>query len=76
VLADAHVAPDQVVLVGDDLDSDVGGAQRHGMAGLLVKTGKFRPQYLEQSHIQPDGILTSIAELPEFWADFYGHRML
>lgn len=71
VLADAHVAPDHVVLVGDDLDSDVGGAQRHGMAGLLVKTGKFRQQYLEQSPIQPDGILTSIAELSEFLLSYH-----
>ncbi len=71
VLADAQVAPNQVVLIGDDLDSDVGGAQRHGMAGFLVKTEKFRPQYLEQSAIQPDGILTSIAALPEFLKTHY-----
>jgi len=66
VLADADITADQVVLIGDDLDSDVGGAQRHGMTGILVKTGKFRQQYLEQSPIQPDGILASVAELPEF----------
>ncbi len=66
VLADADVAPDQVVVVGDDLDSDVGGAQRHGMTGILVKTGKFRQQYLEQSSIKPNGILSSVAELPKF----------
>lgn len=71
VLAEVNVAPDQVVLVGDDLDSDVGGAQRHGMNGVLVKTGKFRQQYLEQSTIQPDGVLTTIAELPEFLAAHY-----
>ncbi len=71
VLADVDVAPDQVVLVGDDLDSDVGGAQRHGMGGILVKTGKFREQYLEQSTIKPDGILISIVELPEFLATHY-----
>lgn len=68
VLADTHVSPDQAVLVGDDLDSDVGGAQRHGIDGVLVKTGKFRQQYLEQSQIKPDGILSSIAQLPEFLA--------
>lgn len=68
VLSDAKVSPDQVVLIGDDLDSDVGGAQRQGMAGILVKTGKFRQPYLEQSTIQPDAVLASIAELPEFLA--------
>ena len=66
VLADVDVTPEQVVLVGDDLDSDVGGAQRYGMRGVLVKTGKFRQQYLEQSSIKPDAVLNSIAELPEF----------
>lgn len=71
VLAEVDVASDQVVLVGDDLDSDVGGAQRHGMQGVLVKTGKFRQQYLEQSQIQPDGILTSIAALPEFLLSYH-----
>ncbi len=66
VLTDANVTADQAVLVGDDLDSDVGGAQRHRIDGVLVKTGKFRQQYLEQSSIYPDGILSSIAELPQF----------
>ena len=69
VLTDVQVTPDQVVLVGDDLDSDVGGAQLHGIDGVLVKTGKFRAQYLEQSQIKPDGVLGSIAQLPEFLAD-------
>lgn len=68
VLTDVQVSPAQAVLVGDDLDSDIGGAQRHGIEGVLVKTGKFRQQYLEQSHIKPDGILNSVAELPEFLA--------
>lgn len=29
-------------MVGDDIVSDVGGAQSCGMAGVLVRTGKFR----------------------------------
>jgi len=68
VLADADVTSDQAILVGDDLDSDVGGAQRHGIEGVLVRTGKFRQQYLEQSQIKPDCILNSVAELPEYLA--------
>ncbi len=71
VLADVCVSPDQVVLVGDDLDSDVGGAQLHGIDGVLVKTGKFRQRYLDQSQIKPDGILASVAALPEFLATRY-----
>ena len=29
-------------MVGDDLVNDVGGAQGCGLAGILVKTGKYR----------------------------------
>ena len=29
-------------MVGDDVVSDVGGAQKAGIRGVLVRTGKFR----------------------------------
>ena len=32
----------QAVMVGDDIVSDVGGAQACGMLGVQVRTGKFR----------------------------------
>lgn len=32
----------QAVMVGDDIVSDVGGAQACGMLGIQVRTGKFR----------------------------------
>ena len=32
----------QVVMIGDDILSDVGGAQKMGMKGGQVRTGKFR----------------------------------
>jgi ribonucleotide monophosphatase NagD (HAD superfamily) len=53
-----------VAVVGDDLWSDVQGAQRAGLQGWLVRTGKFREDTLETSGITPDRILNSIAELP------------
>lgn len=53
-------------MVGDDIVGDVGGAQRAGIAGVLVRTGKFRPGDLE-GEIKPDGLLDSIAELPKWW---------
>ncbi|MBU0982360.1 MAG: TIGR01458 family HAD-type hydrolase [candidate division Zixibacteria bacterium] len=34
----------QVAMIGDDIESDVGGAQRAGMLGVLVKTGKYRAE--------------------------------
>ena len=50
-------------MVGDDLWSDVQGAQRAGLAGWLVRTGKFREETLRDSGITPDRVLTSVAEL-------------
>lgn len=54
------------VMTGDDIVTDVGGAQQAGLAGLLVRTGKFRPADLE-GNIQPEGVLDSIAGLPDWW---------
>jgi phospholysine phosphohistidine inorganic pyrophosphate phosphatase len=53
-----------VAMVGDDLWSDVQGAQHAGLQGWLVRTGKFRAEALEASGIAPDRILASVAELP------------
>ena len=53
-------------MVGDDLEGDIGGAQRHGMRTVLVRTGKFRPDEFEQASVNPDGIVSSIAQLPEW----------
>jgi phospholysine phosphohistidine inorganic pyrophosphate phosphatase len=52
-----------VAMVGDDLWSDVQGAQRAGLQGWLVRTGKFREDVLQGSGITPDRILPSIADL-------------
>ena len=53
-------------MVGDDLETDVAGARGVGMRAVLVRTGKFRPDAVETSRIQPDGIVSSIAHLPEW----------
>jgi phospholysine phosphohistidine inorganic pyrophosphate phosphatase len=54
---------DAVAMVGDDLWSDVEGAQRAGLQGWLVRTGKYREAALRESGILPDRILESVAEL-------------
>jgi HAD superfamily hydrolase (TIGR01458 family) len=53
-------------MVGDDLEGDVGGAQTAGMRTVLVRTGKFRPDDLEHTSLSPDGIVSSIAQLPDW----------
>jgi HAD superfamily hydrolase (TIGR01458 family) len=52
-----------VAMVGDDLWSDVEGAQRAGLQGWLVRTGKYRETALRESGVLPDRILESVAEL-------------
>jgi HAD superfamily hydrolase (TIGR01458 family) len=53
-------------MVGDDLETDIVGAHRQGMKTLLVRTGKFRPDEVDRSQVQPDGIVSSIAQLPDW----------
>ncbi len=55
--------PNEVLMVGDDIESDVLGAKRAGLMGCLVKTGKFREEDLKRG-IEPDCLLDSIADLP------------
>ncbi len=53
-------------MVGDDLEGDCIGAHKHGMRTILVRTGKFRPDEIERSQVQPDAIVSSIAQLPNW----------
>jgi HAD superfamily hydrolase (TIGR01458 family) len=63
-LAELDSTPSEAVMVGDDVEADIGGAKQIGMRGVLVRTGKFRPAALEEADPQPDAVLDSIAELP------------
>jgi HAD superfamily hydrolase (TIGR01458 family) len=58
--------PSLTWMVGDDIEADIGGAQAHGMKTVLVRTGKFRPDVVEVSRAKPDGIISSIAQLPDW----------
>ncbi|MEZ4732185.1 MAG: TIGR01458 family HAD-type hydrolase [Caldilineaceae bacterium] len=61
-LDDLGIAPERVAMIGDDIESDVRGAQLIGMKGWLVKTGRFRKEDLARG-IWPDKIFESIAEI-------------
>jgi HAD superfamily hydrolase (TIGR01458 family) len=65
-LAALDADPGLTWMVGDDLDTDIAGAQRFGLKTVLVRTGKFRPDALERSTVVPDAVLSSIAYLPEW----------
>ncbi len=62
-LQDIGAKPEDAAMIGDDIMTDVAGAQRLGMKGILVKTGKYREDVTKASGIMPDLVLESIADL-------------
>ena len=62
-LDDLGLEPVDVAMVGDDIHSDVLGAQEMGMQGILVKTGKYRAYVAKLSGAKPDMVCQSLASL-------------
>jgi phospholysine phosphohistidine inorganic pyrophosphate phosphatase len=60
------IAADAACMIGDDILSDIGGARTAGIPGVLVRTGKFRTDDLQQPPT-PIAVLDSIADLPDWW---------
>ncbi len=62
----AHLGADaaHTLMVGDDIENDVLAAQRQGLTGALVKTGKYLPGAHRSATGTPDHILDSFAGLP------------
>lgn len=63
-LRDLGVEPEQAAIVGDDVESDIGGAQAAGLRGILVRTGKYRPDAVERSGVEPWATVDSTADVP------------
>lgn len=63
-LEDIGCRAGDAAIVGDDIDSDIGGGQGSGLKGILVRTGKYRQAYVDASSIRPDLVLDSVRELP------------
>jgi ribonucleotide monophosphatase NagD (HAD superfamily) len=62
--------PDEMYMIGDDLNNDVLAAQVVGMTGVLVRTGKFRQDTLDrwvvdEFAMQPNHVIDSVADLPD-----------
>jgi HAD superfamily hydrolase (TIGR01458 family) len=64
ILETAQTSATDSVMVGDDVESDVGGAQRAGLAGILVRTGKYRESAVRTSSVRPGATVDSIADVP------------
>ncbi|MFF3688204.1 HAD-IIA family hydrolase [Streptomyces sp. NPDC002187] len=63
-LAHLGAGASQALMIGDDIESDVLGAQRHGITGVLVRTGKYLPEAHRAAPGEPDHVLDSFAYLP------------
>lgn len=62
-LSDLGIKPQDAAMIGDDILTDVLGAQEMGMQGILVKTGKYREDTAKASGVKPDMVLESLAHL-------------
>lgn len=65
------LAPGEIVMVGDRLDTDVLAAQRAGMMTALVLTGLTDRAMVAKSDILPDYVL---ADLPALLQAYTGHQ--
>jgi HAD superfamily hydrolase (TIGR01458 family) len=67
-LAELDARAEDSIMVGDDVEADVGAAKRVGMRGILVRTGKFRRAALAAADPKPDAVIDSVADLPRLLA--------
>lgn len=64
-LSSWYFLPSEAVMVGDNLDADIRGAQNVGLYAIWLSRRAGR-RIEEQMHIQPNAILSSLYELPAF----------
>lgn len=62
------VRVEQLVVVGDNVETEVRGAHAAGAIAVAVRTGSFSEAALEGLERPPDAILDSIADLPAWLA--------
>lgn len=58
------VPPEECLVVGDRLDTDIALGVRAGMTTVLVRTGVTDERALAASDVKPDYVLDSVGELP------------
>jgi len=58
-----NLRKNEIMMVGDDILSDIGGAKNNGLIAVQVKTGKYQLKDEGKEFIQPDFRIDSIANL-------------
>ena len=66
-LNNLQLAPKDAIVVGDDITTDIVGAESMKMRSVLVKTGKFKPDQLENPVAKPTWVLESVSELSQLF---------
>lgn len=61
------VVPEQALMVGDRLETDILGGQRAGMRTVVVLTGITTPEMTRTSNVQADAVYDSLAALHAAW---------
>jgi HAD superfamily hydrolase (TIGR01458 family) len=61
--------PERTWMVGDDLEADIAGAKGSGLNTILVRTGKFREETLDEALVKPDAVVDSIGDVPDYLAE-------
>ncbi|KXO74164.1 hypothetical protein AYL20_12025 [Acinetobacter venetianus] len=62
-IASMQLNKNEVIVVGDDVLTDIQGAENAGLTGYLVATGKFKPEQLNEYHISPENHLRNIKDI-------------
>ena len=61
-----NLKSDEVLVIGDDPESDIDGAINAGIQAILVKTGKGQYYNSDKSRIKPSKIIESFSSLIDF----------
>jgi len=62
-LSNWYCPPNEAVMIGDNLDADIRGAQNAGIYGIWINR-RAHPEMEIQEQVQPDASLSSLSELP------------
>ena len=61
----ALIAPEQVIMIGDTMETDIRGAFEAGMQGFLVLSGSTQLEAIADYVYQPTRVLQSVVDLTE-----------
>jgi len=62
-LREIDLSPEQVVVIGDDINTDIKGGYAIGAKTVLTRTGIFNQDKLESSIVKPDIMVQSFSDL-------------